>query len=313
VAAGRALAGLLLVPLLTVGAPVLQAQEWSEFRSARQSHSVAESFALELVYGAGVLQIEPEAGDLLYDVRMTYDSRKFKPVRTWDLTEGRARLKVGLTTAGDGADWIEALSSGDVDDADFDPDLSFDLDDLGELDDSSGTLLLRLGRRLPTDLKLAIGAAKSEIELGGVALSRLEITTAASDTELSFSAPNPVRMGELVIRVGAAEIRTEGLGNARFDRFELKSGVGDVVLDFTGAWDGSATGVIRMGIGSLELRLPADLGVWIRKSSFLTSFDAPSFRNVDDGFRSPNWAGAEHRLELQIDTAFGAIDVELVP
>ena len=107
------LAGLLLAPLLAVHAATLQAQEWSEFRSARQSHSITESFALEIVYGAGVLEIEPDAGELLYDVRMTYDSRKFKPVRRWDLTEGRARLKVGLTTAGDGGDWIEALSSGD--------------------------------------------------------------------------------------------------------------------------------------------------------------------------------------------------------
>ncbi len=307
------LAGLLLAPLLAVHAATLQAQEWSEFRSARQSHSVTESFALEIVYGAGILEIEPEAGDLLYDVRMTYDSQKFKPVRRWALTEGRARLKVGLTTVGDGGDWIEALSSGNVDDVDFDPDISLDLRDLRELDESSGTLRLRLGRRLPTDLKLAIGAAKSEIELGGVVLSRLEISTAASQTKLSFSAPNPVRMAELVIRVGAAEIRTKQLGNARFEHFELKSGVGDVVLDFTGAWDGNATGTIRMGIGSLKLRLPADLGVWIKKSTFLTSFNAPGFQKVDDSFRTPNWAGAEHHLELQLDTAFGAIEVELVP
>lgn len=307
------LVGLLLAPLLAVRAATLQAQEWSEFRSARQSHSITESFALEIVYGAGVLEIEPAAGELLYDLRMTYDSRKFKPVRRWDLTDGRARLKVGLTTAGDGGDWIEALSSEDVDDGDFDPELSFNLGDLRELDESSGTLRLRLGQRLPTDLKLTIGAAKSKIELGGVVLSRFEITTGASDTELSFSTPNPIRMAELVIRVGAAEIRTQGLGNARFERFELKSGVGDVVLDFTGAWDGNATGTIRMGIGSLKLRLPADLGVWIRKSTFLTSFTAPGFRKVDDGYRSPSWAGAEHHFELQLDTALGAIDVELVP
>ena len=107
-------------------------------------------------------------------------------------------------------------------------------------------------------------------------------------------------------------MRTEGLGNARFERFDLKGGVGDVVLDFTGDWSGDATGSVKMGLGSLELRLPAELGVWIHKSSFLASFSAPGLEKVGDGYRSPNWETAEHRLELHLETAFGSIEVEVV-
>lgn len=305
-----AIAGLAFSGLLTGHAGALQGQEWTEFRSARQAHSVSESFSLELVYGAGELTIEPSDADLLYDLRMTYDSEKFKPVRNWELKDGRGDLTVGLTTVGDSGEWIEALTSGDLA---SNTDLSFDLGDLRDLDKSAGTLDLRLGRQLPIDLKIAAGAAKSEVELGGVALSRLEFSTAASETELSFEKPNPVEMVELVIRAGAAEIRTENLGNARFESFELRGGVGDVVLDFGGEWSRDATGTVKMGVGSLKLKLPTELGVWIRKSSFLTSFSAPGFDKVDDGFRSPNWESAEHHLELRLETAFGAIEVDLVP
>ena len=304
----KAAAGLILGGLAAFPAGTLYAQEWTEFRSARQAHSVSESLSLEIVYGAGELTIEPGDADLLYDLRLTYDSEKFKPVRSWDVVDGRGDLTVGLTTVGDSGEWVEALTSGDAD-----PNLSFELRDLRDLDKSAGTLDLKLGRRLPVDLKIAAGAAKSEVELGGVALSRLELATAASETELSFDSPNPVEMAELVIRAGAAEIRTERLGNARFESFELKGGVGDVVLDFTGEWSRDASGTVKMGVGSLKLRLPAELGVWIRKSSFLTSFHAPGFDKVDDGFRSPNWESAEHRLELELETAFGAIDVDIVP
>ena len=303
-----AIGGLALLALMGFRAESLPGQEWTEFRSSRQAQAVAESFALEVVYGVGHLSVEPAEGDLLYDVRMRYDAEQFKPVRQWSLDEGRGQLRVGLTTLDGDGDWINALASGD-----FDPELSLDLDDIGDFDESAGTLDLKLGRRLPVDLKLSAGAAATEIALGGVAVSRFELTTAASETELSFDDPNPVRMAELVIKAGAAEVNAERLGNARFDRFELTGGVGDVVLDFTGRWDGSATGTVKMGLGSLELKIPAEIGVWIQKSSVLTSFSAPDLEKVDGGFRSPNWEGAEHRLELELKTAFGAIEIEVVP
>jgi hypothetical protein len=289
----------------------LPGQDWTEFRSSRQSHAVSESFVLEIVYGVGHLSVEPAEGDLLYDVRMRYDAEQFKPVRQWSLDEGRGHLRLGLTTLDDDGDWISALASGDFDD--IDPEFSLDLDELKDIDDSAGSLELKLGRRLPVDLKLSAGAAATEVALGGVAVSRLELTTAASETELSFRDPNLVRMAELIIKAGAAEVATERLGNARFDRFDLKGGVGDVVLDFTGEWEGSATGTVKMGLGSLELRIPADIGVWIQKSSVLTSFSAPDLEKVDGGYRSPNWESAEHKLELELKTAFGAIEVEVVP
>lgn len=307
----RAAVGCLaLLALIALRAESLPGQEWTEFRSSRQAHAVAESFALEVVYGAGRLSVEAGDGDLLYDVRVRYDSERFKPVRQWSLTEGRGRMRVGLTTVDEDGDWISALASGDFE---FDPELSVDLDDFEGIDESAGTLDLKLGRRLPVDLKLAAGAAATEVALGGVAVSRLELTTAASETELSFDSPNTVRMAELVIKAGAAEVRTEHLGNARFDRFDLTGGVGDVVLDFTGDWDGDATGTVKMGLGSLELKIPSDIGVWIRKSSVLTSFSAPDFDKVDGGYRSRNWESAQHRLELELKTAFGAIDIEVVP
>jgi hypothetical protein len=308
---GRAVvSGLALLALIGFRAESLPGQEWTEFRSSRQAHAVAESFALEVVYGVGHLSVEPAEGDLLYDVRMRYDAEQFKPVRQWSLDEGRGHLRVGLTTVDDDGDWISALASGDFD---VDPEFSLDLDELKDFDESAGTLELKLGRRLPVDLKLSAGAAATEIALGGVAVSRLELTTAASETELAFDEPNPVRMADLVIKTGAAEVTAEHLGNARFDRFDLKGGVGDVVLDFTGAWNGDATGTVRMGLGSLELKIPAEIGVWIRKSSVLTSFSAPDLVKVDGGYRSPNWESAAHKLELDLKTAFGTIDVDVVP
>lgn len=284
----------------------LGAQEWKEFRAARQLPGF-ERLELEVVYGAGQLAVAPAEGPYLYDVRMRFDASRFVPVRSWSAEEGRAKLRVALTSArGEAAARIADIRLDDFD-------LDFDLDDLRKLGDSAGRLDLRLSPDVPTHLAVHVGAAESSLELGGLPITGLELNTGASETRLSFDEPNPVRMERMSLRVGAAEFRAEKLGNAGFDRFSFEGGVGDVLLDFTGQWEGTARASIKVGVGALKLRIPRELGVRIRKKSFLTSFDAAGFTRVGDAFQSANWEAADARLELDLEAAFGSIDVEVVP
>jgi predicted membrane protein len=157
-----------------------------------------------------------------------------------------------------------------------------------------------------------VGAAASDMELGGVPLTNLTLHTGASETKLRFDRPNPVRMERMELRVGAADFEVEQLGNARFDSFDFAGGVGEVTLDFTGEWEGDATARIKLTLGTLTLRLPADIGVRITRSTVLTSFETSGFRKTDGGYESDNWDEASEHLELHIDTKFGAVEVERV-
>ncbi len=116
-------------------------------------------------------------------------------------------------------------------------------------------------------------------------------------------------MERLELAVGVAEFRASGLGNARFQEFEFKGAVGDVVLDFTGDWSADASGTIEMGLGSLTLVFPEDLGVRITKKGFLAALDAPGFTKVDGGWQSPNWDSAPHQFEIRLVSALGSIEV----
>lgn len=284
----------------------LAAQEWKEFRTARQA-AAFEALELEVVYGAGELNVAPAEDRYLYDVRLRFDAARFVPVRSWGVEGDRARLRIALTSARAGREGRR----GEIRLDDFD--LNFDLDDLKRLGDAAGRLDVRLGREVPTDLRIHVGAAESRLELGGLPLTRLEVNTGASHTRLSFDEPNPARMERLELKVGAAEFQGEALGNAGFERFSFEGGVGDVLLDFGGDWRGTATGSIRMGVGALKLRVPRGLGVRIRKRSFLTSFDASGFTQVGDAFQTAGWSEATSRLELDLEAAFGSIEVERVP
>ena len=297
----------LLIPvlLLAVWPAIASGQDWKRFRAARQAGDL-EALSVELGYGAGRLSVAPAENGWLYDVRMRYDASRFVPVRSWKAEEERGLLRVHLTSAEEDDD-----APLEIDLNDFD--LDVDLKDLQRLGDASGELELRLGTRVPTALELVVGASESSLELGGIPLTNVDVATGASDTRLSFDAPNPVNMDRLVLRTGAAAFRATDLGNARFERLEFRGGVGDVTLDFRGDWTRDASASVSMGVGSLKVRVPATLGVEVRKKSFLTAFSASGFERVGDAWRTENWSEAEHRLQLEVDAAFGSIDIDRLP
>jgi hypothetical protein len=271
---------------LAVASPVM-GQEWMEMRSVRQVGDEA-TLNVEVEFAAGEMRLGPASSGDLYDVELVYDAGSFEPLREWRRDDGAGFLKVGI-------------------DADH-----LDLGEWKDMDRAPARLELKLGTETPTALANMVGAAESELELGGVPLTDLTLHTGASATRLRFDKPNPVRMERMELRVGAADFEVERLGNARFDSFDFAGGVGEVTLDFTGEWEGDATARIKLTLGSLTLRLPADIGVRITKSTVLTSFETSGFQKIDGGYESDNWDEASEHLELHIDTKFGSVEVERV-
>lgn len=277
--------------VLTTASPLAgQSAEWYEMSSRRQTDGV-EVLEADIEYGVGRLDVGPAEAGLLYRLDLRYDARRFEPIRQWNATDGAGRLTLQLRS-----------HEGD-----------FGVDDFDDVDaDELGSLALGLSREVPTRLSLGVMASEARLDLGGVALERLVFRTGASEASLDFDAPNPTRMDRIELAAGAADFRATGLGNAHFDRLEFVGAVGDVRLDFSGDWEGSAEGEIRMGLGSLRLTFPRDLGVRIDKRGILTSFDSAGFDQVDGAYRTANWESASSRLDLSIRAGFGDIDVNFV-
>ena len=278
--------------LLLATPPALagQSAEWFELSSRRQTDGI-ESLEADIEYAVGRLEVGPVDAGLLYQLDLRYDARRFEPIRQWSAADGTGHLRLRF----------------DTDDGDF------DIDDFDDVDaDELGGLTLGLSRDVPTRLSLGVMAAEARLQLGGVALERFVFRTGASETSIEFDAVNPVRMDRLELAAGAADFRASGLGNARFDRLAFQGLVGDVRLDFGGDWEGSAEAEINMGLGSLRLTFPRDLGVRIDKRGILTSFESVGFDEVDGAYRTPNWDSASSRLDLSIRAGFGDIDVTFV-
>lgn len=249
------------------------AQDWRTITSLRQYRN-EPSLEVSVEYGAGNLTIGPAAGNALYKATLRYDANSFKPVTQY----ADGRLRVGV-------------EGGSIKGRNM----------------KAGRLDLTLGNRVPLDLDLKFGAVRANVELGGLRIRELHVATGASETDLSIGSLNPERCSRIDFEVGAAEFTASGLGNLNCDRIRMSGGVGDVTLDFNGAWRIDSSVDIDMGLGSLTLRVPRGLGVSVKKTGVLASFDSQEMIKRGNMFYSENWDRATNRVTFSIDAALGSI------
>jgi hypothetical protein len=266
------------ITLVACGPDHGDAQDVRTLTSSR-SYNGEERLRVDVTHAAGRLRLEPGAAGSLYRAQLSYDERFFTPISEY--TNGRLRIGV------EGERVRIARRGG------------------GE----PANLTLALGPEAALDLNVQFGAAEARMELGGLRLRDLSISTGASDTQLSFSRPNPERMADMKIDVGAAAFRVEGLGNANVQTLRVNGGVGDVQLSFDGEWRGNMDAHLSMGVGALRLVLPRGVGVEVRRSGFLSAFDGQELERRGDHYYSRDWDTATHRLTIRIDAAFGKTDV----
>jgi hypothetical protein len=258
------------------------AQTLRTLTSARQLHGET-TLIVDVTYAVGDLKVEPASPGDLYRMELRYDEDKFTPVREYDQDAGVLRL--GLRGLHGNASYRRLHS------------------------EETPSLDLALTPEVPLQLRVDVGAAEADAEFGGLELKRLAYKTGASESKVRFSRPNPVECDALTFEVGAADFTASDLGNSNCRTMSFHGGVGDVTLDFGGAWRASAEASVKIGIGSLKILLPRELGVAITLSRFLASFDHDGFTRRGGVYYSDNYATARVRLNLDVDAAFGGIEV----
>jgi hypothetical protein len=271
----------LMAALALALSPVAAAsQDWREMTSFRQRGDV-QQLDVHVRYGAGTLRIRPATDQELYRVDLRYDSEVFDPIASYD----HGKLEVGVDGRGKG---INVRSH------------------------ESGELSLELSRDIPLNLDLDFGAVEADLELGGLRVNRIDVETGASDTKLAFAEPNAVSCERLEITMGAAALAARGLANANCGFVHSEGGVGDLTLEFSGDWRQDIQADLTMALGSLNIVVPEDVGVRVDKDTFLTDFSGPRFSKRDGVYYSDNWDSARRKLTIDLQGAFGAIDVRWI-
>jgi hypothetical protein len=263
----------------------MHAQTWRTSASSRQYRGETD-LRVDLEFAAGTLQLRRGDAATLYHSRVRYDADRFASTTAFDTSADR--LRVGVTSE----------------------DLPEDLD----LDEYPQSLELALSPAVPLILDLEFGIAKADLDLGGLAVASAHVKTGGSESRIRFSELNRVVCDRLEIAVGAAELTAEQLGNARCRRVEFAGGAGEMILDFTGAWsqDFDTNAEVTMGLGSLTLRFPTDIGVSVHVSRFLASFEDGGFEKRGSRYVSPNYDRAPVKLDLEMHAVLGDVNVEWI-
>lgn len=108
----------------------------------------------------------------------------------------------------------------------------------------------------PLDLTIKSGAYVGDFELGGLAITSLQISDGAADVDLNFQEPNLVQMDTFRYETGASNVSLHNLANANFGTLIFQSGAGDFELDFGGQLQRDSTVFVESGFSSLRISVP---------------------------------------------------------
>jgi hypothetical protein len=173
---------------------------------------------------------------------------------------------------------------------------------------------ISISRDQPCMIDVEFGLGSGSAEFGGLNLEELKFATGLSDVEVTFSSPCPgqARLVDLATGLGSMEVR--GLSNLRMGKLQFAGGLGSAVLDFSGTYRQDLAVSLDVGMGSLDLRVPENIGVKIRHDdNFLSSHEFDRLeRTSNDTWYSTNWRDGPGNLSFQLSVGMGSVDLEWI-
>lgn len=183
---------------------------------------------------------------------------------------------------------------------------------LGKHEEYSNAWDIRLARNVPLDLEVDMGGGTATLDLTGLTLDKLSVTSGSTDLSVAFSRPNPQPLGSLKLTAGTGTVAATGLGNANFDTLSVLGGMGELDLDFSGNFHRSALADIKAGAGHVTVRVPANIGV---RATFAGVVPVGKVETVgfaeetDDVYVNAVYGEAPLTLTVKITSGVGAVSL----
>lgn len=165
---------------------------------------------------------------------------------------------------------------------------------------------LKLGHQ-PMKLKINAGAYQGDLDLGGLALTSLDVTDGAADVRLRFGSPNRVEMDRLFYQTGASKVSLLRLADANFSTMTFRGGAGDYRLDFSGKLLRDAVVSIDSGVSQVVIIVPQGTSAMVVTQGGLLNVNASSEwdREGDSYFLT----GEGPTLTINVDTGVGNLEL----
>lgn len=218
----------------------------------------ADSVNVQIQMGAGELAVSGGASELL-EASFTYNVKELNPRATYE--GGRLEVR--------DSDVKEGIRS---------------LLDLGEYRNEWD---LKLNEDVPMEMNVDLGAGRSNLALGALTLTRLDIRGGAGDVDLDLSS-------------------SQSLGRLDFDM-----GAGGVNIDLTGEWGKDLDARLTGGLGGITLRLPSNVGVKVDVETGVGSVDASGLTKDGNSYTNDAYGVSDVTLRIAVEGGVGRIRLEV--
>jgi hypothetical protein len=184
----------------------------------------------------------------------------------------------------------------------------------GAIESSSWNMHLTDAVPIAFDVELGVG--KGEFDFTGLMVKDLTMSTGASSVYLRFDKQNKSVIEDLTIESGLSQFHGEGLCNANFNHLKFEGGVGSYLLDFSGLLDKEVDVDIQVGLGSLTVIIPENIGAKIMyEKSWIThiSLDKDFSEREESNYFSSNYSTAGGRMNMKIEAGLGSVKIRHEP
>jgi hypothetical protein len=249
-----------------------------------------KSMVVFIRYGNGYIDFGKTNNNMAVIGEFTY--KEYRPDVEYETVGNEGRLDIRF--------------SGDVRDEEDDDEKH--INSFDELYDNE--LILKFSPKIPLSLELDFGVVKGDMNFGGLKVSNFNMEVGVSKTDIYFDEPNPISMEDFSIEGGVGKLNIDKIGNANIQEFTFDGGIGSYELDFTGDYQQSLYADIELGMGKLVLYLPKDVGTRLSvDKSFLSSFSIDEAYKNGDVYTNDKWEKTKFKLDLDIETGLGKIEV----
>jgi hypothetical protein len=156
-----------------------------------------------------------------------------------------------------------------------------------DLDEYRNEWDLKLNEGVPMAMTVNLGVGPANLALSALALTSLTINGGAGNVDLNLNS------------------------SPSLSRLDFNMGAGEVTIDLGGDWQNDLDASIEGGLGTLNVKLPSDVGVAVDVETGVGDVDARGLTRVGDTDTYTNDAYGDSDVTLHIDIDGGAGSINL--
>ncbi len=177
----------------------------------------------------------------------------------------------------------------------------------------SGAWYLKFTDSVPLAFDIGLGVGEGDFDFTGLLVNELKMEAGASKIKVYFDEPNRSEIDHMKIESGVSRFTGYSLGNANFRTLSFSGGVGAYTLDFGGELRKEVNVNIEVGLGTVMLILPPEVGARIiAEETWLSRVDIPRdfTQRGSDEYVSDNYNTAEGRMRINVEAGLGSVKIK---